>query len=350
MTCGIYMIQNKVNGKIYIGQSVNIEKRWKNHKSELRGNHHYNEHLQHAWNKYGEDNFEFTVICECDENQLNAREEYYIFELMSYDRRVGYNRTYGGGSGLPTEETRQKRSEIQKIRMSNPEIRKKISEALKGEKNPNYGRTGEKHPLYGTHLSEEQRKRISEANKGENHPMYGRTGKLSPNYGKLRSEETKRKISEAKKGKHLPEEARKKMSEVRKGKHHSEETKRKISEAHKGEKAVWYGKHFSEEHRKKLSENHYMKGKFGAKHPRSIPIVQLTLDGQLVNIYESSYEAERVGFIVSAINRCINGKLKTHKGYKWMKLSEYIAKMNPNIKKINLMGKTYEVNQEEVKI
>ena len=316
MTCGIYMIQNKVNGKIYIGQSVNIEKRWKNHKSELRGNHHDNEHLQHAWNKYGEDNFEFTVICECDENQLNAREEYYIFELMSYDRRVGYNRTYGGGSGLPTEETRQKRSEIQKIRMSNPEIRKKISEALKGEKNPNYGRTGEKHPLYGTHLSEEQRKRISEANKGENHPMYGRTGKLSPNYGKLRSEETKRKISEA----------------------------------HKGEKAVWYGKHFSEEHRKKLSENHYMKGKFGAKHPRSIPIVQLTLDGQLVNIYESSYEAERVGFIVSAINRCINGKLKTHKGYKWMKLSEYIAKMNPNIKKINLMGKTYEVNQEEVKI
>ena len=220
MTCGIYMIQNKVNGKIYIGQSVNIEKRWKNHKSELRGNHHDNEHLQHAWNKYGEDNFEFTVICECDENQLNAREEYYIFELMSYDRRVGYNRTYGGGSGLPTEETRQKRSEIQKIRMSNPEIRKKISEALKGEKNPNYGRTGEKHPLYGTHLSEEQRKRISEANKGENHPMYGRTGKLSPNYGKLRSEETKRKISEAKKGKHLPEEARKKMSEVRKGKHH----------------------------------------------------------------------------------------------------------------------------------
>ena len=289
MTCGIYMIQNKVNGKIYIGQSVNIEKRWKNHKSELRGNHHDNEHLQHAWNKYGEDNFEFTVICECDENQLNAREEYYIFELMSYDRRVGYNRTYGGGSGLPTEETRQKRSEIQKIRMSNPEIRKKISEANKGEKNYWYG-------------------------------------------------------------KHLPEEARKKMSEVRKGKHHSEETKRKISEAHKGEKAVWYGKHFSEEHRKKLSENHYMKGKFGAKHPRSIPIVQLTLDGQLVNIYESSYEAERVGFIVSAINRCINGKLKTHKGYKWMKLSEYIAKMNPNIKKINLMGKTYEVNQEEVKI
>lgn len=109
MTCGIYMIQNLVNGKIYIGQSGDIEEvRWRDHKRELRNNKHENTHLQRSWNKYGEDNFEFTIICECDESQLNTMEEYYIFELMSYDDRVGYNKTYGGEGGRPTEETRKK--------------------------------------------------------------------------------------------------------------------------------------------------------------------------------------------------------------------------------------------------
>ena len=133
MICGIYMIQNKVNGKIYIGQAVDIEgSRWKKHKSELRGNYHGNEHLQRDWNKYGEESVEFSILLECEENQLNTYEEYYIFELMAYDNRVGYNKNYGGYRGRPTEETR-----------------KKMSEAKKGEKCHMYGRTGENHPMYG---------------------------------------------------------------------------------------------------------------------------------------------------------------------------------------------------------
>ena len=66
MTCGIYMIQNKVNGKIYIGQSVNIEDRWGEHKYELNKGYHHNKHLQRSWNKDGQENFEFTIICECE--------------------------------------------------------------------------------------------------------------------------------------------------------------------------------------------------------------------------------------------------------------------------------------------
>ena len=91
MTCGIYMIQNKVNDKIYIGQAVNIKRRWKKYKKRLSGNHHNNKHLQKSWNKYGEDNFEFTILLECEKSDLNMYEEYYIFELMAYDPRVGYN-------------------------------------------------------------------------------------------------------------------------------------------------------------------------------------------------------------------------------------------------------------------
>ena len=423
MTCGIYMIQNKVNGKIYIGQSVDINSRWGSHKGELRYNSHYNKHLQKSWNKYGEDNFEFTIICECNENQLNTMEEYYIFELMTYDPDFGYNKSYGGGGCRATEETRKKISDSSKGKIISEETRKKlieshkgktlseeqrrkISEALKGRiiseetrkkiseankivlnrpevrKKISEANKGENHPNYGKHLSEEQRRKISEALKGENAYWYGKTHseetrkKLSEaNKGKTHSEETRKKMSESQKIAQNRPEVKKKLSEAHKGeKHHyygkhlSEEHRKKLSEAHKGEKNHNYGKHFSEDHkrkiseankvamsspevRKKLSENNtkYWKGKFGVKNPSSIPIVQLTPDGQLVNIYGSSCEAERSGFKQGNISKCLKGERKKHGGYKWMYLHEYISNMHPNIKTINLFGKTYEVNQEEVK-
>ena len=77
----------------------------------------------------------------------------------------------------------------------------------------------------GKQCSEETRKKISEATKGEN----------NPNYGKQCSEETRKKISEGNKGKQCSEETRKKISEAKKGKQRSEETRKKISEAQKGE-------------------------------------------------------------------------------------------------------------------
>ena len=191
MTCGIYMIKNMVNSKIYIGQAVDIERRWVEHKRGLRGNKNKpNEHLQRAWNKYKEDNFEFTVICECDENQLNTKEIDYIAKLKTYDPDFGYNKTYGGEGGRHTEETRRKQREANKGKNNgmygkhhSEETRKKISESRANFK-------GEKNPMFGKHHSEETKQKISESRapfKGEKNPMYG----------KHHSEDTKRKVSEA---------------------------------------------------------------------------------------------------------------------------------------------------------
>jgi group I intron endonuclease len=62
MNIGIYTIKNKVNGKVYVGQSISLRKRKHDHFRALRTNTHYNTHLQSSWNKYGEDNFTFEVV------------------------------------------------------------------------------------------------------------------------------------------------------------------------------------------------------------------------------------------------------------------------------------------------
>ena len=289
MTCGIYMIQNKVNNKIYIGQAVDIKKRWGEHRKELRGGYHSNRHLQNSWKRDGEKNFEFSILLECEESQLNTFEEYYIFELMTYDDRVGYNKTYGGDSGRPTEESKRKNSEAHKGKHHTKETRRKMSAAQKGKQ-----------------LSEEHRRKLSEATKG-----------------KQLSEEHRRKLSESHKGKMVGE------NHPMYGKHPTEETRRKNSEAHKG-------KQLSEETRRKLSK----------------PVVQIDpATNKVVNTYFGAMEAiSQVGFNSSNISACCKGKRNKHGGYKWMYLSDYIASLNPKISKVILMGKTYNVNQEEVSI
>lgn len=93
--CGIYMIENIVNKKVYIGQSSAINKRFSQHIAKLNSNTHTNSHLQAAWNKYGQGNFIFSIIEECTDGELDSREVYWIQKYDSYVN--GYNATYGGG-------------------------------------------------------------------------------------------------------------------------------------------------------------------------------------------------------------------------------------------------------------
>ena len=85
---GIYHIRNKINGKIYIGQSKDMKSRWGKHLSELRLNRHDNPHLQSSYNMYGEDAFEFILIGEYDVNLLVEKEQE---ELDKYSDVEIYN-------------------------------------------------------------------------------------------------------------------------------------------------------------------------------------------------------------------------------------------------------------------
>ena len=75
---GIYKIENTKTNKFYIGQSINIHNRWKQHKSALTSNRHHSIKLQNSWNKHGYLNFKFEVIEECEVSKLNDRELYHI--------------------------------------------------------------------------------------------------------------------------------------------------------------------------------------------------------------------------------------------------------------------------------
>lgn len=90
---GIYKITNRINGKIYIGQSINIKFRWKQHEQEAKGERR-NSLLYQAMRKYGLENFSFEVIEECSQENLNEREVYWIDYYNSFNE--GYNMTPGG--------------------------------------------------------------------------------------------------------------------------------------------------------------------------------------------------------------------------------------------------------------
>lgn len=171
---GIYQIRNKVNNKIYIGSSVDILRRWKEHKRRLRGDYHSNLHFQRSWNKHGENNFKFEILMLSDELLLKSCEQYFLDNL---EPEYNISTKASGGDYWS-------------------------------------GKSKEDQPFYGKHHTEKTKQKMSEVKYGENNPFYG----------KHHSEETKRKMSKAQliEKNHMY------------GKHHTEKTKQKISKALSG--------------------------------------------------------------------------------------------------------------------
>lgn len=96
--CGIYKIANKVNDKCYIGQSIEIKRRWRQHK-EIYVNptaEGYDYPLYKAIRFYGLENFSFEVLEECQPEELNEKEIYWVEVFKSYDN--GYNQDRGGNN------------------------------------------------------------------------------------------------------------------------------------------------------------------------------------------------------------------------------------------------------------
>ena len=153
---GIYQIKNIINDKVYVGKSVDIENRFLIHLSRLKNNKHVNQHLQRAWNKYGEGNFKFETIEVCEGNKvLNEKEKQCIKKYQN--KGLCYNIAEGGIGGDTISQHPNK-----------GKILKKISLATTGCRNPNYGK----------HWDEEHKKNQSDRKignwKGNKNPNYGR--------------------------------------------------------------------------------------------------------------------------------------------------------------------------------
>lgn len=104
--CGIYIIKNDINDKVYIGQSINIHKRIQEHfwKSECSKDVSYNSALHAAIRKYGKEHFYYEILEECDASQLDEREKEYIKQYNSISPN-GYN-ILSGGQQYRTEQNR----------------------------------------------------------------------------------------------------------------------------------------------------------------------------------------------------------------------------------------------------
>ena len=101
--CGIYLIRNKINNKIYIGQSVNIYRRWTEHlragqpqKYSMKSIRDSKTPIHLAMQKYGINNFEIQLLEKCNKENLDIREQYWIKILKSNDNNIGYNIADGG--------------------------------------------------------------------------------------------------------------------------------------------------------------------------------------------------------------------------------------------------------------
>lgn len=197
MTSGVYAILCRASGRQYTGSSADIQKRWRQHKSMLRRGKHHSPPLQNAWNKYGEDAFEFVVLEECAVNLLLELEQHYIDQCCD-----GYNCAPVAGTrrGVP----------------QSPEARAKISAAMTGRK-----------------LSVETRAKMGAAKRGHKYSV-----------GRVVSPETRAKIGAANRkpkpsllgnrnavGNSPSPEAREKMGAPHRGVPKSEDTKRRMRAA-----------------------------------------------------------------------------------------------------------------------
>lgn len=135
---GIYAIYNSKSGKVYVGQTIDLERREYDHFYELKRGKHHNNYLQRAYNADGNENFHFVVLEECSVEELDKREVYWIDHLQTMDSMIGYNLEGGGNRNKTISEDTRKRM------------------------------SGENHPFYGRKLPQAQVEILKVKNRGHN--------------------------------------------------------------------------------------------------------------------------------------------------------------------------------------
>jgi len=220
---GVYKITNLINGKVYVGSATNLRDRKTTHLWQLKKGTHCNRYLQMAYNKYGWNNFEFSILEKCRIEDCVIIEQFYIDSLNVTNRNIGYNICPNAGSALGRKHTEETKNKIAK---SN-EGRKMTKEHIEILRQANLGK---KHTL-------ESRQKISIGNRGK---------KMSP--------EAKEKIKKAITGKKRTEIQKESFSKARKGKPnnitYTDELREKISISAKNRPKI------SEQTRQRLIDSH----------------------------------------------------------------------------------------------
>jgi len=256
MKSGIYKIKNVVNNKVYIGQAKNLNTRYREHLYYIKNNKHYNYYLQKSFEKYGKENFNYSILEEVeDDSLLNIREKYWI----DYYGGINSNNTYNFKDPLLNE--------------YNDYIRKKLSKSSSGKNNPNYG----------NYWTEEQKENSSKNKKGKSWEEL---------YGIEKSKKMKKKLSNSHEGKIVKEETKEKLRKINIGSGNPAYGK---GDRQRGEKNPMYGK---------------------PSVTRRL-VLRFDKNGNFIKRYEFLQEVAEDGFNVGNVSSAANGKLKSSGGFIW---------------------------------
>lgn len=214
---GIYKITNIITNQAYYGSSCNLISRLSKHKKDLEHNKHNNRFLQNSYNKYGSNNFIYSILFYCDKGTLLLYEQRLLDKYWD-NQKTCFNMAKQAGSCLGVKHTKRTCDNL--------------SARMKGHK-----------------VSEETRVKLAAASKG-NKNCLGKKHSVETiaKMSKPRSEQAKINISTGHIGHSISEETRLKLSSWER----TEETRAKIAEGAKGNKN-WLGKKHSEESKLKMS-------------------------------------------------------------------------------------------------
>lgn len=207
----IYIITNKVNGKIYVGRTgKGVRHRFNAHLRRARAGE--TTFLYNAIRKYGEDQFESKAICYCFDAESTVEAEMYLIKAYkANNRKIGYNMSEGGDGGeygrVLSEET------IDKMRLSALKVSKERSVKMveTKKKNGTLGKGKKKHTeehkrkmselMTNREVSDETRGKMSKARKGkkcdflewtdERKEEFSKKQRANPNGAKLQIEDVR---------------------------------------------------------------------------------------------------------------------------------------------------------------
>jgi group I intron endonuclease len=217
---GVYGLRNAANGKLYVGQSQNVEERLRKHREKLRRGAHVNPHLQASASVYGPEVFEGFLLAECEPEDLTKVEQFYtnIFHGLLYNIRDAADSNRGIKYGPRPPAWCKAISEGNKGRNLTPETRAKMSAAKLGKSNPHKG-----HPQ-----TLETRLKISRGNTGNKRSKEATEKTASFHRGRKHTAEHTAKIAAQLRGRVWTDEQRANQRAIQQARRAREATARNI--------------------------------------------------------------------------------------------------------------------------